>query len=270
MPAEASVHQQQDERRHARRERHQPQHRGHDHVPREDRHPPHRHPRRAHQERRRDDVDAGEQGGDRDEREAQDPQVRARPPGTSGPPTAAGRRTSPSPRRRRPTRTPTAARATPPADEEPVRQRVQPRERHVGRADLQRDEVVAQARAERRHEQEDHHGSVDREQPVVGLGRQELPARVPPVPPASSRPAIPPTRKNANAVTQYMIPIRLWSVVVSHDSGPVGCAARAAAPRWRRPDRRRAHGDASAEAEPRSRPSCRNRSGSTTFTVNTM
>ena len=58
----------------------------------------------------------------------------------------------------------------------PQRQGVDPRERHVGRADLERHDVVAEARQHRDDEQEDHERGVHREDLVVGLIRHELQA----------------------------------------------------------------------------------------------
>ena len=58
--------------------------------------------------------------------------------------------------------------------QQPVRQRVQPRERHVRRADHQRDHVVAEAGEGRDHEQEDHQRGVHRDQAVEGLVVDEL------------------------------------------------------------------------------------------------
>ena len=81
------------------------------------------------------------------------------------------------------------------------------------------DQVVRQADAERRHEQEDHDDAVHREQGVVGLRAHQLatgvgePARIMPA-------SAPPIRRTRQAVTQYITLIRLWSVVVSHATGP--------------------------------------------------
>ena len=51
---------------------------------------------------------------------------------------------------------------------QPVRERVEPGERQVGRADLQRHEVVGEGEAERHGEQVHHDAAVDREDAVVG------------------------------------------------------------------------------------------------------
>jgi hypothetical protein len=58
-------------------------------------------------------------------------------------------------------------------DEEPVGQRVEARERHVTRADLQRDDVVREPGPDRNDEQEDHRRPVHREGLVVLLRREE-------------------------------------------------------------------------------------------------
>ena len=56
----------------------------------------------------------------------------------------------------------------------PERQRVDPREGHVRRADLERHDVVPEARQDRDDEQEDHRRGVHREQLVVRLVGHEL------------------------------------------------------------------------------------------------
>ncbi len=58
--------------------------------------------------------------------------------------------------------------------QQPERERVDPRERHVERADLQRHEVVPEPREEREDHEEDHQGPVQREDLVVRMGRQDL------------------------------------------------------------------------------------------------
>ncbi len=62
--------------------------------------------------------------------------------------------------------------------EEPERQRVQLRERHVPRADHERQEVVAEARHDRDDEQEDHRRPVHRDQLVVRLRVQQRVVRL--------------------------------------------------------------------------------------------
>ena len=62
--------------------------------------------------------------------------------------------------------------------QQPVRERVQPRERHVGRAEHERDDVVGQARERRDDEEEDHQRRVHREEAVVGLRVEVLRPRL--------------------------------------------------------------------------------------------
>ena len=54
----------------------------------------------------------------------------------------------------------------PPERQHPERQRIDPREGHVRRADTERHDVVREARQDRDDEQEDHRGGVHREQLV--------------------------------------------------------------------------------------------------------
>jgi hypothetical protein len=64
-------------------------------------------------------------------------------------------------------------------DEGPVAQHVELRERHVGRADLQRHEVVAEAADRKRyHAEENHHGAVHGPELVVELGEHDAVRRV--------------------------------------------------------------------------------------------
>ena len=62
-------------------------------------------------------------------------------------------------------------------EEQPVREGVQPRERDVGGADLQRHDQVREREEQRRREQQQHHRAVHGEQLVVLLRRQELQPR---------------------------------------------------------------------------------------------
>jgi hypothetical protein len=62
--------------------------------------------------------------------------------------------------------------------QQPERQRVQARERHVRGADHQRQHEVREPREHRDHEQEDHQRRVYREQSVVGVRVDELAARL--------------------------------------------------------------------------------------------
>ena len=57
---------------------------------------------------------------------------------------------------------------------QPVRERVQARERHVARADHQRHEEVAEPGEDRHDDEEDHRRAVHRHRAVVGVLRQEV------------------------------------------------------------------------------------------------
>ena len=168
------------EQRHRRRDRRQDEHEQHrvglDRPDEErDAHPGH--PRRAHVVDRDDEVDRPGERRERGQVEAEDPEVLARPGAELG------RRER---RVRGPARTcaapPSAKKldrmTSPPSEEEPVRERVQPRERHVPRADHQRHEVVAEAREHRDDEEEDHRRPVQREQLVVGVLGDEVVVRL--------------------------------------------------------------------------------------------
>ena len=63
-------------------------------------------------------------------------------------------------------------------DEEPVRERVQPRERHVGRADHERHEVVREAGEDRDADEEHHRRPVDRDELVVVLRADDVRVRL--------------------------------------------------------------------------------------------
>ncbi len=63
-------------------------------------------------------------------------------------------------------------------DGEPERPHVEPRERHVRRADLERDQVVAEHAHQERHDGEEHHeGAVHGDQRVVELREQDAARR---------------------------------------------------------------------------------------------
>ena len=57
---------------------------------------------------------------------------------------------------------------------DPVGQRIQPRQRHVARAQQQRPEIVAEARQHRPGIEEDHRHAVHGEELVVLLRRQQM------------------------------------------------------------------------------------------------
>ena len=62
--------------------------------------------------------------------------------------------------------------------EQPVAEHVEPRERDVGRADLERHDAVGEADEQRRREQQQHDRAVHREQLVVDLVVDDLQARL--------------------------------------------------------------------------------------------
>jgi hypothetical protein len=62
--------------------------------------------------------------------------------------------------------------------EDPVRQRIQPGERHITGSQKQRPQVVAEARQDRAGIEEDHGEAVHGEQLIVGFGGQDLQIRM--------------------------------------------------------------------------------------------
>ena len=112
------------------------------------------------------------------------------------------------------------------ADEHPDRQRVHPRERHVGRADLQRDEVVREPQADGRDDQEDHRRPVDGEDLVVRLLGQERHVRAAPAGCGSAgRAARRPGRTRTSRPGRATRSACGWSSSASR-AGPGGAAAR--------------------------------------------
>ena len=168
-----AVHELQQRRRLERREREQQQERGHELRPDEEGQPHEREPRRAQLHDRRDEVDRAEERRRDEEDHADEPERLARG-GDVG-----ERRVG------RPARARGAARREEARDHHhaarrvgPVARQVQPRERHVRRADLQRHQVVAEAaHGERHHPQEDHDGAVHRAELVVELGQHDAARR---------------------------------------------------------------------------------------------
>jgi len=184
-----------------------------EHVPAEDRHPEHGHAGRAQREHRRDQVDRAQHRADAGQRKAEDPHVGANARREDnavergvGEPAEVGR----------------AVGGQEPADDDeaaeqvkPVGQRVEPRERDVRRADLQRDDEVREAEGERRCEQEHHDRAVHRYELVVLLVRHQLQAGPGRASSARMNSAMIPARmKKKNAVQVYMMPMVLWFVVV--------------------------------------------------------
>ncbi len=132
-------------------------------------------PGRAHAHDRRDEVDAAEDGAEAGDGEADDPEVGAVARGVErvrqrrvGEPAEAGG----AARDEEPGHDHRAA-----EEEQPVGEGVEPRERHVGRPDLQRHDVVREAEQDRRRVQQQHDRAVHGEQLVVLLDREDLQAR---------------------------------------------------------------------------------------------
>jgi hypothetical protein len=116
--------------------------------------------------------------------------------------------------------------------ERPERQRVETGERDVSSADLQRQQVVHERGAERHHHQEDHGGSVHRVHLVVEVGAEEL---------ALGGSELQADQDGFDAADQeeedrgapYMMPIFLWSTVVTQLRQPVDPVGRAKTPMGR-------------------------------------
>ena len=106
-----------------------------------------------------------------------DPQVGAEARASRPVPTAAGRRTSRTPAAP-PSVTNPSSMMTPPNRYSQYDERVEAGEGQVGRADLQRHEVVGEGEPERDGEQVHHHAAVDREDAVVRRLVDELQARL--------------------------------------------------------------------------------------------
>ncbi len=151
------------------------QHAGEQQVPGEDRHPEHGLAGGPLGEDRGDQVDRAENGAETGENQADGPEVAAdalavfgaAQRGVGGP-AEVGRAGG----RHQPEHGDRAA-----EEIEPVREGVQPGEGDVGRADLQRNQVVAEAEDHRRREEEQHDRAVHGEELVVLLGGEELQLR---------------------------------------------------------------------------------------------
>ena len=152
------------------RQRQHQQERGHQHRPDEQRHAVHRHARRAHVEDRGDEIDRAEDRRGAGEMQRQDDEIHRR----------AGRAGLGRERRIEHPAAAEAVHARRAVDEhrddqqqersgqQPERDVVHARERHVRRADHQRHEPVAEAADQRRHHhEEDHDDAVRRDEHVV-------------------------------------------------------------------------------------------------------
>ena len=145
-------------------------------VPDEDRHPEHRHAGRAHADDRGDEVDATEDRAETGHPEAHDPEVTT----DAGAAYGVRQRRVGEPAEVGGTLRREEARGGDQAaeQEQPVAEHVEARERHVGRADLQRHDDVGEAEEQRRREQQQHDRAVHGEQLVVELLVDDLLARV--------------------------------------------------------------------------------------------
>ena len=151
------------------------QHRVDEDRPDEQGQAPPAHPGRAHVDDRHVEVDRADERGDAGDVDQEDPRVLA---GARRVLDARQRRIAPPARfGRLPEER--CVEDDPAEQQQPVGQRVQPRERHVAGPDHQRHEVVAEARHHRHDEQEDHRRPVHRQQLVVVLARQQRVVRDP-------------------------------------------------------------------------------------------
>src|SRR5699024_8520322 len=156
-------------------EGHEDQHRGHEDVPGEDRQSEHRHTRGPQTDDGRQEVDGAEDRADAADCDTEDPQIGAdlwrvdlvREGQVHGP---AERRRAPGGDEARQEDDATEA-------EQPEAEGIESGEGDGGGADLQRDDVVAEADHDGGAEEQQHDRSVEREHLVVLLVRQELQAR---------------------------------------------------------------------------------------------
>ena len=205
--AEVAVGGQAEQRGGQQREGQQHQDRRHQDVPGEDRHPEHRHAGSAHADHRGDHVDATEDGAETTDGQTHDPQVAA----------GAGRVDGVGQRRvGGPAEVGGAAGGDEAGDrdhraeqEQPERERVQPRERDVGRADLQRQHQVGEAEHDRGRVEQQHHRAVHGEQLVVLLVATGTAGPGSASSVRMNSAIRPPMKKKTKQATQYMMPISL-------------------------------------------------------------
>ncbi len=160
-----------------RREGHQDQDRGDQGVPGEDRHAPHGHARCAQADDGGNEVHCTQDGAEAGQCQTEDPQVTTDARRERG----VGQRCVSEPTEARGAlRSQVAGQGNGRTQrEEPERQGVQARERHVGRTNLQGHHHVREARKQRGGEHQQHHGAVHGEQLVVlFLGLHDLHARL--------------------------------------------------------------------------------------------
>ena len=172
--AVVAVDEQRDEARGQDRGGEQDEDRCHEHRPYEDRHPEQGHARRAHLEDRGDEVHRAQDRGGADQGQADDPQVRA---DTGRVLVTRERRVGRPTLGRRPTEQVPAEDESAAERQQPEAQGVDAREGHIRSAELERNDVVSEARQRGDDEQEQHDRAVHRERLVVGVLIQELHAR---------------------------------------------------------------------------------------------
>ncbi len=176
MGAELAVGLEGEQRAGEDREGDQHQDRGDQHGPHEDRHPEHGHAGGPHADDRGDEVDRAQDGAETGHPQAHDPQVAT----DAGAVDRVGQRRVGEPAEGGGATRGEEAGADDQAAEqvEPVAEHVQPRERDVGRADLERHDRVAEAEEQRRREQQQHDRAVHGEELVVELLVDDLAAGV--------------------------------------------------------------------------------------------
>ena len=139
--------------------------------PDEEGEPEERHPRRAQVEDRHQEVQRPEDARRAEEDQPEEPEVRVRAQRER---LGRERRVAEPPGVRRGAHEPAGVQEEPAEEEDPVGERVEPRESDVPRADHERDQVVEEGDRERHQRQEHHAGPVHGEELVVALGAQEL------------------------------------------------------------------------------------------------
>ena len=170
-PEEAVEHQE-DQGDRDRREGEQDEDVGDEGRPDEEGQPEERHPRRPQVEDRHQEVQRPEDARRPEEEEGQQPEVGVRPDREG---LRRERRVAEPAGVRRRSHEPARVQEEPAQEEHPVRERVEPGERHVPGADHQGDEVVEEGDRQRHQRQEHHAGAVHGEELVVALGAEELP-----------------------------------------------------------------------------------------------
>ena len=164
---------QQQRQAHRERRQHEDQHQGVDlDRPREERQAHPRHSGSSQVVQRDDEVDRTGERRDREDVQREDPEVDA----VTARVLARRQRgvTRPAALRRAAAGEEAEQEREPSEEEQPVGHRVQARERHVVGADHQREQVVPEAREDRDDDEKDHRRSVNREELVVAVARDEV------------------------------------------------------------------------------------------------